>query len=264
MSSSAFRRASVSGAIAASALALTLVGLSPALAAEVTEPIESENTVATPAPSDASAAVDAPAASGEAPTPTPSQSEEPLAATSPFVVEKEKYTQAETVDGVNWQVTKLTPNLPWTLTIAGPVEGTLEGETDADGNAAQAIYYQETLDGTPTGNNLEFPTGTYTLTLSVGNGESSGDSFTASFEVVGEPETTEPVETTIAPTTTAPTTTDATTAAPAAANSNHPQELATTGADDLLPIGIGASAALLAGAGALALARRKNSLSDSE
>lgn len=262
MPSSAFRRASLGGAVAASALALALLGTGPAFAAEVTEPATSESTADTTTATDAPVASTAPEASTSSPATT--SNEEPLAVPEPFVVEKESYTQAETVNGVNWQLTGLKPDLAWTLTISGPVSGSIEGVTDADGNASQAIYYQETVNDEPTGTNLEFPVGTYELTLNVSYGESAGESFTASFEVVGEPETTEPVETTIDPTTTAPSTTDATTAAPAAGNSGHPDALATTGADSILPIGIGASLVLLAGAGALVLARRKTTLGDSE
>ncbi|MGO1543852.1 MAG: LPXTG cell wall anchor domain-containing protein [Gulosibacter sp.] len=186
-------------------------------------------------------------------TPTPTETEAPVEQT--LTVEKDTYTVEESINGVNYQATGFRPDAPYTLEVRIPGNDDWQVVPEVgDGEEAFVVDAEGNIDGTlnfydqATGVEVEFPEGSYDIRVVQGEAD---DVLTAEASfVVGEASQPVPTDST-APTETSDDDDNNDN------GSGGDDELAQTGADDMLPVFLAGGLVLMAAGAGLYVVRRR-------
>ncbi|KAB1644861.1 LPXTG cell wall anchor domain-containing protein [Gulosibacter chungangensis] len=177
-------------------------------------------------------------------------------ATQTLGVEQETYTPAETLEGVEYFGEGFAPSTAFQLWVImpGETEWTEVTDTPTDesneqvSNGEGQVYGALTYYNLETGDPIEFPEGAYQVRVTQ---EVDGETLAAEASFTVAEATTEPTETAD------PTETAAPTEDESSNNGNKGDELAQTGADDMLPVFLAGGLVLMAAGAGLFVVRRR-------
>lgn len=240
-----------------------------------TTPVETDDTTTTPAETEDTTTP--PAETTEDTTGDETEEAAPIEQT--LVVEQDTYTPAESVNGVNYAGSGFAPNTDfklwvqtpgsteWTEVTYTPSDETEPQVSDAEGNVSGSLNYYN-LD---TGVAIEFPEGAYQVRVTQVTEGGQELAAEASFTVGEVAETTPPTDDTD-DAETIPTTDESEEIAESddaagsddkkddqasAVDNNTEDQLAQTGADDLLPVFVAGGLVLMAAGAGLFMVRRR-------